>query len=103
MSPAAVVGVRPAVVVPQSPAVTASRSRVSGEHVFARRIVKLQRPNERGTWVTVRRVRLDRHRPATFRATLPRGASTLRIAMSVNQAGAGYLGGFSRTIVVRRS
>ena len=38
-----------------------------------------------------------------FRATLPRGTSRLRIAMSVNQAGAGYLAGFSRTIVVRRS
>ncbi len=102
MSPAAVVGVRPAVSFRK---VGSNRfaTRVSGEHPFARRIVKLQRLNTRGTWVTVKRVRLDRHGAATFRATLPRGASTLRIAMSVNQAGAGYLGGFSRTIVVRRS
>jgi hypothetical protein len=42
-------------------------------------------------------------RPVTFRAALPRGRSTLRIAMSVNQAGEGYLGGFSRTILFRRA
>jgi hypothetical protein len=102
LSPAAVVGVRPAVSLRRS-----GRNRfvthVSGEHGFARKIVKLQRLTSRGLWVTVKRVRLDRHSAATFRAKLPRGASTLRIAMSVNQAGAGYLGGFSRTIVVRRA
>ena len=32
----------------------------------------------------------------------PRGTSTVRIAFSVNQAGAGYLGGMSRTIVYHR-
>ena len=37
---------------------------------------------------------------AEFRATLPKGASTLRIAFSVNQAGAGYLGGASRPVAV---
>ena len=74
-----------------------------GEQVVRRRIVKLQRLTARGTWVTVKRVRLDRHGAARFRATLPQGRSTLRIAMSVNQAGAGYLAGFSRTIVYRRA
>ena len=56
--------------------------------------------------MTVKRVRLQgspRSPAGTFRAALPRGRSTLRIAMSVNQAGAGYLAGFSRTIVYRRA
>jgi hypothetical protein len=58
--------------------------------------------------VTIRRLRLNKRsaalfRPVTFRSALPNGASTLRIAISVNQAGAGYLAGFSRTIVFRRA
>ena len=57
--------------------------------------------------MTIKRLRLNKSssatfRPVTFRAAVPRGRSTLRIAMSVNQAGAGYLGGFSRTIVFRK-
>jgi hypothetical protein len=53
--------------------------------------------------VTVKRVRLGRHGGAIFRAPVPRGSSKLRIAMSVNQAGVGYLGAFSRTILYRRA
>jgi hypothetical protein len=33
---------------------------------------------------------------------LPAGTSTLRTAISVNQAGAGYLGGFSKPFVYHR-
>jgi hypothetical protein len=43
---------------------------------------------------------LKRRSAATFRTRLRRG--TFRIVMSVNQAGPGYLGGISRTIVYRR-
>jgi hypothetical protein len=35
-------------------------------------------------------------------SALPRGRSTIRIAFSVNQAGPGYLGGFSRQLHFRR-
>jgi len=41
-------------------------------------------------------------RPGRTLAALPCGTSRLRIAMSVNQAGAGYLGAFSREISYRR-
>ncbi len=41
-------------------------------------------------------------RLSAFRVLLPRGLSPLRIAMSVNQAGVGYLAGFSREITFRR-
>jgi phosphodiesterase/alkaline phosphatase D-like protein len=69
---------------------------------FTGRYVQLQRLRADGGWRTIGRLRLSRLSRATFHPTLPRGRSTLRIAFSVNQAGAGYLGGFSRLLVVRR-
>ena len=50
-----------------------------------------------GTWLAL--PNLSR---ARFRLTLPKGVSRLRIAMSVNQAGIGYLAAFSRTVTVRK-
>jgi hypothetical protein len=77
-------------------------TRVLAARSFAGRLVQLQRRTPAGTWLTVRRARLGARSAAAFRAQLPPGRSALRIAMSVNQAGAGYLAGISRTIVVRR-
>ena len=101
-TPETAVGVRPSV---SFRALTGRRFKVlvRGSHSFAGRFVQLQRRTASGRWVTVKRVRLGRHSGAIFRARLPRGTSTLRVAMSVNQAGFGYLAGFSRTIIVRRS
>ncbi|HEX2434707.1 MAG TPA: fibronectin type III domain-containing protein [Gaiellaceae bacterium] len=76
-------------------------TRVIAARSFAGRKVKLQRLTSRG-WITVKRVRLTRRSARTFRVQLRRGRSVLRVAMSVNQAGPGYLAGFSRTIVFRR-
>ena len=71
---------------------------------FRGRLVQLQRRTTTGKWVTVRRIRLDRTSRATFKVSLlPRGRSTVRVVMSINQAGAGYLGGKSHTITVRRT
>jgi hypothetical protein len=69
---------------------------------FRGRRVKLQRRTAAGRWVTVKRIRLNRRSAATFRVRLRRGRSPLRIVMSVNQAGPGYLAGISRTIVYVR-
>jgi cytoskeletal protein RodZ len=77
-------------------------TRAVGARSFRGRLVKLQRRTAAGRWVTVKRVRLKRGSAATFRVRLRRGRSTLRIVMSVNQAGPGYLAGISRTIVYRR-
>jgi hypothetical protein len=96
-----VVGVRPAISLKRVSA-TRFSTHVSGGRSFARRTVKVQRQTKAGSWVTVKQVRLGSRSGAVFRLTLPRGTSRLRIAMSVNQAGAGYLAGFSRTIAVRR-
>jgi hypothetical protein len=48
-------------------------------------------------------MRLSAAATAIFSATLlPHGSSAIRVAMSVNQAGPGYLAGFSRTLTYHR-
>ena len=101
-SSATAVGVRPAISLRRN-ADGRLATRVAGARSFAGRLVQLQRRTAAGRWITIKRVRLGLRSGAVFRATPPRGTSVLRIAMSVNQAGGGYLGGFSRTIVYRRS
>ena len=101
LSAPSVVGVRPAVSLRRTASGLFS-TRVTGARSFAGRGVQLQRRAANGRWVTIKRVRLNSRSARLFPATLPRGTSRLRIAMSVNQAGVGYLAGFSRTIVVRR-
>jgi plastocyanin len=68
----------------------------------ARRIVLAQRRSRFGQWVTVKKVRLGGKSTAVFRLRLPKGKSRIRVAMSVNQAGAGYLAGYSPVRTVRR-
>lgn len=78
-------------------------TRVFAGRSMARKQVQLQRFSRFGQWVTIRRVVLDLDSRARFTAPLPLGVSRLRIAMSVNQAGAGYLAGFSHEIAYRRT
>jgi hypothetical protein len=95
------IGVQPAMTLTR---ITKARvsTRVTGASSFAGRLVKLQR-EENGRWVTVKQSRLNANSAAVFSATLlPHGRSTIRVVMSVNQAGPGYLGGKSRTIVYTR-
>ena len=94
------VSVRPAV----SLAVSHGRftTHVAGARSFRGRIVQLQRHLLSGRWVTISRNRLNRRSTAAFRPTLPRGRSLLRVAISVNQAGSGYLAGYSAWLAVRR-
>ena len=77
-------------------------TRVFAGRSMARKQVQLQRLSRFGQWVTIKRVSLDLNSRARFKADLPLGANRLRIAMSVNQAGAGYLGAFSHEITWRR-
>jgi hypothetical protein len=100
-SGATVVGVRPRV---RFRRIGRARfvTRVVAAKSFRGRLAKLQRRTSAGRWVTVKRVRLKRRSAATFRVRLRRGRSRIRIVMSVNQAGPGYLAGISRTIVYRR-
>jgi plastocyanin len=68
---------------------------------FSRRAVSIQRLNSFGQWVTLKKVTLNSTGAQRFKLKLPKGLSRLRIAMSVNQAGAGYLGAYSKTISIR--
>lgn len=78
-------------------------ARVYAGRSMARKQIQLQRLSAFGQWVTIKRVFLDLNSRTRFQATLPCGPNRLRIAMSVNQAGAGYLGAFSREITWRRA
>jgi hypothetical protein len=96
------IGVRPAVSLNRIRGARLS-TRVGAGKSFAGRIVQLQRLTQ-GRWVTIRRARLNGSSTAIFRArALPRGTSRIRVAMSVNQAGPGYLAGFSRAVAYRRN
>jgi plastocyanin len=92
------VGVRPRV---SFHVLTGNRfsTKVLAARSFAGKLVQLQRRSATGQWLTLKRVRLGSTSGATFKASLPMGTSTLRFAFSMNQAGAGYLGGLSRTVV----
>ena len=78
-------------------------ARVYAGRSMARKQIQLQRLSAFGQWVTIKRISLDLSSRTRFQAELPCGANRLRIAMSVNQSGAGYLGAFSREITWRRA
>ena len=96
------IGVRPAMslrVITQRRLTT----RVVAGSSFRGRQVQLQVLLSGDRWKTVAKARLNSKSSATFASSkLPHGSSTVRVAMSVNQAGRGYLGAFSRTISYRR-
>jgi hypothetical protein len=85
---------------------------LSGDRVWAHvglmrrmtgRSLEVQKRMATGAWKTVSRLPLDLKASAIFTPSmLPAGTSTLRTAISVNQAGAGYLGGFSKPFVYHR-
>jgi plastocyanin len=91
-----------------APKITLGRSggwiiHVHGGTSFAGRAVQFQRLNAAtGQWVTLRKPLLQRGSMVKFEVKLPKGVSRLRVAMSVNQAGAGYLGTYSPTITWRQ-
>jgi plastocyanin len=63
---------------------------------FAGKAVMFQRLNSAtGQWVTLQKVILNVHSSARVVVTLPKGMNHLRLTMSVNAAGAGYLGALS--------
>ena len=97
-SPAAVVvGVQPTLVLHE---LTGGQllARVTGGKSFAGASVKLQRMGNR-TWHTVAKRQLGTASSTIFTLRLP--GSMVRLALSVNQAGAGYLGSTSHSLVYR--
>jgi len=77
-------------------------TKVTGAAGFPGKLVKFQRLAN-GRWTTLKQTRLNGSSVAIFSAfLLPKGRSVVRVAMSVNQAGPGYLGGLSRQLVFTR-
>ncbi len=76
------------------------RVRVTAARMLRGRLVQLQQRTVTGAWTTVARRRLGGDSIAVFPPLAPRGAM-LRIALSVNQAGAGLLGVHSDPFVDR--
>jgi hypothetical protein len=88
-SPKQVVGVSPALSAHVLP-VGHVLGHVMAAHSFYGRTVELQLRNANGSWTTVQRRPVGVHSTAIFTRSIPAG--TIRLAMSVNQTGAGYLG-----------
>jgi plastocyanin len=67
-----------------------------GGHGLAGRDVQFQRLNTlTGQWVTLKKVQLNSRSAVRALVTLPKRLNHIRLAMSVNSAGAGLLGGVS--------
>ena len=72
------------------------RGHVAAGTSFKGRLVQLQRRMRSGGWSTFARRPLNRFSTTNFPSSLlPSGGLRLRLAMSVNAAGPGYLGSFS--------
>ncbi len=89
------VGVQPAVSVRELGAGRLSVQVLPGWR-FRGRMIKVQRLVAAGAWHTVMQKQLGSRSALVFTPSMP--SSTIRIALSVNQAGAGYLGGVSHRL-----
>jgi plastocyanin len=70
---------------------------------FHGKAVQFQRYNtSTGQWVTLKKVILNSKSSAKVLYKLPKGVNQLRLTMSVNQAGAGFLGAISPTVKYRQ-
>jgi plastocyanin len=74
-------------------------ARVTSDLSYAGHYVFVQRHFGFG-WANVKRVYLGSNSRAAFKLKVPRGRTMLRLVMPMSQAGAGYVAGLSRTIVV---
>jgi hypothetical protein len=98
-SPGATVGVAPRVTVTELRN-GRLRAEVSAMSPFTHRLIQLQKKAAGGRWKTIDRRRLSPASIAVFAPSI--GTSTIRIAMSINQAGAGYLGAASHPLTYRQ-
>jgi hypothetical protein len=97
MGPRITIGVAPLMTV--TPLASGNlRVQVRAAKHFDGRFVQLQ-TRSGARWMTIDRKELNRHGMALF--TPAQHNATLRVAMSVNQAGAGYLGASSHALIYR--
>ena len=74
--------------------------RAYGVEPNATRYVYLQRLTTLGQWLNTKKVVIGADNAAVFKATLTKGAFRYRMFMTVNQAGSGFLGGWSGTLLI---
>jgi len=78
-------------------------ARAQAETSFYHHWVYAQRLNRFGEWVSLKKVTLNRQSTQRFRLrSLPRGRNRVRIFMTTNQAGDGYIFGASPVLSFRR-
>jgi plastocyanin len=94
------VGVRPRISFIRRPGwfITSAKATTS----MAGRWVYVQRKSAFNQWVNIKKVRLGGTGARRFKLSLRRGRHALRIFMTTNQAGSGYLWSHSRTLVYRK-
>jgi plastocyanin len=94
------VGVRPRMTFIRRPGwfITSAKARSS----MAGRWVYVQRRSAFNQWVNIKKVRLGSAGARRFKLQLRRGRNVLRMFMTTNQAGSGYLWSHSRTLLVRK-
>ena len=73
-------------------------SKIYAGRSMVAKTIQVQMVSKFGQWVTIKRVRVGTGNVARFTLPLSKGVHKLRIAMSVNQAGVGYLGAFSNEV-----
>jgi plastocyanin len=75
-------------------------AKVTSDLGYGGHYVVVQRRNAVGGWYSFKRVYLGDNSRATFRLTLPKGRSMLRLVLPGGQAGTGYVQGVSRLMPV---
>lgn len=94
------VGVRPLMTFTRRPGyfIAGAKARSS----MANRWVYLQRRSPLAQWVNVKKVRLGSTGARRFTYRLKKGRNVLRLFMTTNQAGSGYLWSHSRTLLINK-
>jgi plastocyanin len=78
-------------------------TRAQAAKSFSGHWVYVQRLNNFGEWVSLKKVSLNRQSAQRFKVkNLPRGTNRLRVFMTTNQAGVGYFQSASQTLSFRR-
>jgi plastocyanin len=73
-------------------------SKIYAGRSMTAKTIQVQTVSKFGQWITIKRVRVGAGNVARFSLPLSKGIHRLRIAMSVNQAGVGYLGAYSSEV-----
>jgi plastocyanin len=76
-------------------------ARVTATPSFAGHSIYVQRRSQFGQWVTVEKLKLGPLSGRSFKAPHRKGRFTYRVYMTTNQAGAGYLDTWSKSVLVR--